>query len=403
MDKYFYKDESIEAILTPLEGSSDSPIFGEEAVSTVRAFHRKIKGYKATPLVNLAGMANRIKVDSIHVKDESYRFGLGSFKVVGGLYGLYRVVLEKLGIEDATGGFDDLKQPKFREQLDRINILSATDGNHGRGLAWAGQQLGLNVTIYMPKGTASNRVMAIEKLGATVHVTDKNYDETLDIVIARAEEDESQLLVQDQAWPGYEKIPNWISQGYITMADEALTQLAYSGSDIPTHVFLQAGAGTMAFGVAGYLSDTLGKNCPKIFLMEAKNANCYFQSIIAGKAVQVEGDLETIMAGLSVGEVNSEAYRKMPPILSGYLSCDDTMSRYGTRLLAAPQDSDTKVVSGESGSVGMGVLNHIMLSENAVELKERLGLDDKSRILLFSTEGDTDPVLYEQILFGFDK
>ena len=393
-------DQNIEAIFTPQESVMQDPLFGDYVVKSVTRFHRSMDIYKATPLAHMKNMAKRIGVESIYVKDESHRFGLNAFKVVGGVYGLANVIARYLGIDFNTIDFNDLKQESIKDQLNEVTIMSVTDGNHGRGLAWAGAELDCNVIIYMPKGSAEARVQALTELGAEVHVTDLNYDDTLRLVIDKVAQNDKLLHVQDQAWPGYEEIPNWISQGYMTIADEALTQIYFSGDKAPTHVFLQAGAGSMALGIASYFANQLGDKCPKIVIMEAKNANCYFESIRKGESVRILGDLDTIMAGLSVGEVNTEGFRVIPHVASAYLSCADTMSKYGTRLLAAPQGEDPKVISGESGSVGAGVLNHLMLNDSGKELRETLNLNENSRVLLFSTEGDTDPDLYQKIVFG---
>lgn len=393
-------DEQIEAVVTPQASVMQSPLFNEETASRVAKFHASMEKYKATPLVNLNNLSSKIGVDSLHVKDESYRFGLNAFKVVGGVYGLANVLAKYLKLDSETFNFDDLKAPKHRAKLNEVTIVSVTDGNHGRGLAWAGKELGCKVIIHMPKGSAEARVNALRELGAEVHVTDLNYDDTLRVVIDYAAQDSKLLHVQDQAWPGYEEIPNWISQGYMTIAYEALNQLHFSGEKTPTHIFLQAGAGSMALGLAAYFANVMAKNPPKIILIEAQNANCYFASMRKGEPVRILGDLETIMAGLSVGEMNTEAYKILPHILSGYLSCSDEMSKLGTRLLAAPTGDDPKIISGESGSVGTGVLYHLMKSEGADELREALELDANARVLLFSTEGNTDPDLYDKIVYG---
>lgn len=393
-------DGHIKAIITPQSTLMQVSLFNREAAAKVVKFHSTMEQYKATPLVNLKDMAQKIGVSSVHVKDESHRFGLNAFKVVGGVYGLANVIAKYLSLNIDEIEFVDLKAPKYRTKLDEITIVSVTDGNHGRGLAWAGKELGCNVVIHMPKGSAEARVNALRELGAQVHVTDLNYDDTLRIVIDSASKDNTFFHIQDQAWLGYEETPNWISQGYMTIAYEALTQLYFVGEKAPTHIFLQAGAGSMALGIAAYFANILYKESPKIILIEAENASCFYESIRKGEPVRILGDLKTIMAGLSVGEANSEAYRILPHILSGYLSCSDEMSRYGTRLLAAPLGNDQKIISGESGSVGVGVLNHLMRSEESTVLRKVLELDNTSRVLLFSTEGDTDPQLYRKIVYA---
>ncbi|SDQ73538.1 diaminopropionate ammonia-lyase [Pseudovibrio sp. Tun.PSC04-5.I4] len=395
-------DEHIEAVVTPQTSVMQDPMFNQDVATRVFHFHASMSNYEATPLVNLKRMACEAGVGSIFVKDESKRFGLNAFKVVGGIFGLANVIAKYLDLGFDNLSFDDLKSARYKDKLDAMTIVSVTDGNHGRGLAWAGKELGCKVVIHMPKGSALARVNALRELGAEVHITDLNYDDTLRVVIDTAAKDSKLLHVQDQAWAGYEEIPNWISQGYMTIAHEALTQLYFGGEQAPTHIFLQAGAGSMALGIAAFFANALAENCPKIILMEAKNANCYFKSMKKGEPVRILGDLETIMAGLSVGEMNTEAYRILPHILSGYLSCSDAMSKYGTRLLAAPSGDDAQVVSGESGSIGVGVLNHLMRCDHSEDLRKALELDHTSRVLLFNTEGDTDPALHNSIVYDHD-
>ncbi|QZY54819.1 diaminopropionate ammonia-lyase [Crassaminicella profunda] len=395
-------NSDIKAILKTPQKILVDPLFNNDVISKVRNFHRSMEQYRATPLVELKCMALELGVKNIYVKDESYRFGLKAFKVMGGIYGLANVLADYLGLNVEDVNFDYFKKPQISEKLKDITIISATDGNHGRGLAWAGAQLGCKVVIYMPKGSTQKRAEAIQSLGAEVHITEYNYDDTLRVVIEKAKETEGSLHVQDTAWEGYTEIPNWITQGYMTIADEALTQLSYQGVQRPTHIFLQAGAGSFAMGIAGYFATIFGENCPKIIIVEPENASCYYASIMGGKEepVRVVGDLDTIMAGLSVGEVSIEAWKRIPQIACGYISCKDFMSSKGTRLLAVPVGDDPKVVSGESGSVCMGVLHYIMNNDSCQELREKIDLGSNSNILLFSTEGDTDPDLYKQIVYN---
>jgi diaminopropionate ammonia-lyase len=295
-----------------------------------------------------------------------------------------------------------LQKPDIAEKIKKLTIISATDGNHGRGLAWAGKKLGCKVLIYMPKATTKERAQAIRNLGAEVTITDLNYDDTLRVVIEQSEQNKTYLHVQDTAWEGYSEIPNWISQGYMTIADEAITQIRFSGYKLPTHVFLQAGAGSFALGIIGHLATTFGDKCPKIIIMEPKNANCFYESIIAqgSKPIRVHGDLETMMAGLSVGEVSTEAWKLISNYANAYIMCDDSLSAKGTRLLASPLGDDKKIISGESGSIGIGVLEYLMTHDSCNSLRTELEITESSNILVFSTEGNTDSNLYNQIVYN---
>lgn len=388
-------------VVTPARDIKDQR-FNKETLDRVKRFHLSMEEYKATPLVSLNRLANRLHVNNIYVKDESYRFGLNAFKVVGGIYGLASTILKHLKVDTTNIDMNMLHEPSVAKKIKKLTIISATDGNHGRGLAWAGQKLGCKVLIYMPKATTKERANLISDLGAEVTITEFNYDDTLRVVIEQAEKNQTYLHVQDTAWEGYAEIPNWISQGYMTVADEAITQLHFSGYKQPTHVFLQAGAGSFALGIIGHLVTTFGDQCPKIIIMEPKNANCFYESIVAqgSKPIRVHGDLETVMAGLSVGEVSTEAWALISNYANAYIMCDDSLSAKGTRLLASPLGDDKKVISGESGSIGIGVLDYLMTHDACGILRTELDINETSNVLIFSTEGDTDSSLYNQIVYN---
>ena len=217
-----------------------------------------------------------------------------------------------------------------------------------------------------------------------------------------ADETEHGVIVQDTAWDGYEEIPSWIMQGYGTMSSEAAEQLRALEVNRPTHVFVQAGVGSLASSVVGYFAN-LFPGCPPTFVvMEAGAADCLYQSAKAadGEPRIVGGDLETIMAGLACGEPNTIGWDILRNHVTAFVSCPDWVSAKGMRMLAAPLAGDPAVTSGESGAVGMGVVSTIMEDPDYADLKEALGLDGSSRVLLFSTEGDTDPVRYREVVWG---
>ena len=339
-------------------------------------------------------------VKGIYVKDESFRFGLNAFKALGGTYSIAQVICEKLGknIEDVT--FDYLKSEEVHEKIKDMVFVTATDGNHGRGVAWTASRLGCRSVVYMPKGAAETRVEAIRKAGAEIHVTDLNYDDAVRLA-SRTGDENGWILVQDTGFEGYEKIPNWISQGYMTMADEAQQQLEAMGVDKPTHLFLQAGVGAMAGGVLGYYVNKFKEDYPVTAIVEPNNAACIYKSAITndGKPHAVKGDHNTIMAGLACGEPNLVTWEILRDFASVYFACPDFISAVGMRLLACPRGEDRKIVSGESGSVGIGLLDFLVRRKELGEVKEYLGLDEESVILLFNTEGDTDPDNYKDIIY----
>lgn len=398
--KKIEKVYGIEAVVSDIATEGFPEIFNEEVVESVRKFHASIKGYKATPLVKLDALAKELGVSNIYVKDESYRFGLNAFKSLGGTFSIAKVLCEKLGKDIDEITFDYLKSKEVSEKINNMVFVTATDGNHGRGVAWAATQLGCESVVYMPKGSAERRLKAIGEEGAEASITDLNYDDTVRLASQKAEEN-GWCLVQDTAWEGYEKIPNWISQGYITMADEALDQLKLDGILKPTHVFLQAGVGAMAGGILGYYVNKFKGNHPITVIVEPEQAACIYKSALVGdgKPHNVTGDLNTIMAGLACGEPNIVTWETLRDFATAYVSCPDYVSANGVRILANPIGEDKKVISGESGSVGVGLIDLLMSKPELEELKNALGLNENSVVLFFNTEGDTDPENYKKIVY----
>jgi diaminopropionate ammonia-lyase len=368
-----------------------------ENVESVFRFHQSVPEYQATPLHCLPELAGHLGIKNIYVKDESLRFGLNAFKALGATWAVAGILCDKLGCE-----LSDIDFPRLKRAATRIKdtvFVTATDGNHGRGLAWAASRLGCQAVVFMPAGSAKNRVKAIEKEGAKVWVTDKNYDDTVRIAAGAAKENKWHL-VQDTAFKGYEKVPVWIVQGYTTMAREALEQLMDKGLEMPTHLFLQAGVGSMAASVLGYYANTLKEACPRTFIVEPDQAACLYQSALAddGTLKTVGGDLKTMMAGLACGEPNPFAWRILRDFAAGFISCPDEVAAFGMRQLARPHGNDPAIVSGESGAVGIGLICRLAADGKFNEIKEKISLTRASVVLCFSTEGDTDPDNYRAIV-----
>lgn len=372
----------------------------KKEAESVRKFHMTFSNYKSTPLVSLKNLAKTLGVSKIFVKDESHRFGLGAFKVLGGSFAIGKFMSQKLGIEVEKITFDYLKSEEVRNKIGGLTFTTATDGNHGRGVAWAAQQLGQKAVIYLPKGSAKRRVEAIRETGAEAYVTDLNYDDTVRFVMQQANKNGWQI-VQDTAWKGYTEIPTWIMQGYTTMADEALEQLDSMRIEKPTHVFLQAGVGAMAGAVLGYYVNIFNGEYPITAIVEPDNAACVFQSALVGdgKPHAVKGDLNTIMVGLACGEPHPIAWEILRDFADMYISCPDYVAARGIRILANPLGDDEKVIAGESGAVGLGLLSILMQDEGSDKIRRKLNLNENSIVLIFNTEGDTDPVNYRQILW----
>lgn len=365
----------------------------------VRAFHRQLPGYKPTPLVRLERLARAWGYADIFVKDEGPRFGLNAFKVLGGSYAVARLVCQKLGRPLSEVPYAQLVSDEVRQKVGQITLATATDGNHGRGVAWAAERLGQKAVIYMPKGSAPARVAAIRSHGAEVEVTDLNYDDAVRLTCAKAEEN-GWYVVQDTAWEGYTEAPLWIMQGYLTMCAEAVDQLRAEDA-YPTHIFVQAGVGALAGAVVGYLAQVYREPRPKFIIMEPNNAACIFSSAAAGdgKAHAVKGDLQTIMAGLACGEPNPLSWKILRDVPSGYVSCADFLASNGMRILANPLRGDASVEAGESGSLGIGLMDVLANHTDFRELKDALGIGPDSTLLCFNTEGATDPVNYREIVW----
>ena len=369
-----------------------------DEIKKVKKFHESFEAYSVTPLARLKNLASRLNVSEILVKDESYRFGLNAFKVLGGSYavGKYLETLIGESIEDLS--FDKLKSEEVRNKIGNITFTTATDGNHGRGVAWSAQQLGQKAVIYMPKGSSQIRVDNIKATGAEVYVTDVNYDDTVRISFDAAKEN-GWVIVQDTAWKGYTDIPTWIMQGYATLLLEALEQIVQIGVEKPTHVFVQAGVGSLAGAIQGLLVAIFKEEAPKVVVVEAEEANCIFRSAQVGEIRNVEGDLNTIMAGLACGEPNPIGWNILRDYTDVFVSCPNDVAARGMRVLANPLKGDEKVISGESGAVTMGLLFTILEDEGYKSIKESMGIDENSKILLINTEGNTDPEHYRKIVW----
>lgn len=252
----------------------------------------------------------------------------------------------------------------------------------------------------MPKGSSIKRLNNIKAEGAEASITELNYDDAVRLANKYAEEHNG-VIIQDTAWKGYEKIPAWIMQGYGTMALEASEQLKALNVLKPTHIFVQAGVGSLAGAVQGFFASQYGDDCPKTVVVESNLADCYYKSAIAndGEARSVGGDMQTIMAGLACGEVNTIGFTILKNYSKAFISCPDWVAAKGMRILGNPLKGDTGVISGESGAVTAGALYEIMTNDEYKDLKEDLELGENSKVLLFSTEGDTDPEKYREIVW----
>lgn len=375
-------------------GPAERAILSQARSREALAVISRWPGYAVTPLVDLASLASRIGVAELRLKDESGRFGLGSFKALGGAYAVYSlfadVIAKRTGERPApeallNGGFADLTR--------ETTVCCATDGNHGRSVAWGARLLGCGCVIYVHETVSNARVAAIEAYGATVVRSPGNYD---DAVRAAAKESERRgwVVVSDTSYPGYTDIPRNVMQGYTVMVNEAIDQFVASAAGAPTHVFIQGGVGGVAAAVASVFWEKFGGIRPMLVVVEPDRAACLIASARAGRMVAVDGALDTIMAGLACGEPSLLAWQILSRGADGFMALEDDATVAAMRLLASG-DAGPAVVSGESGAAGLAGL---LVAVERPEFRTALRLDATSRVLLFNTEGDTDAALYREIV-----
>ena len=401
-------DQTIQWAVNHMPKTDDRnlPVMGLSEVRKARALHESFPQYTTTPLTRLDRMAAYLGLKEVYVKDESYRFGLNAFKVLGGSFAMARYIADETGRDVSELPYSVLTSDKLREEFGQATFFTATDGNHGRGVAWAAGRLGQKAVVHMPKGSTQTRLENIAKEGAQVDIQEMNYDDCVRLAAKEADETERGVIVQDTAWDGYEEIPSWIMQGYGTMAMEAGEQLRDYGCDRPTHVFVQAGVGSLAGAVVGYFTNLYPDNPPTFVVVEADVAACLYKGAAAGDGDPriVDGDMQTIMAGLACGEPNTISWDILKNHVKVFIAAPDWVAASGMRMLAAPIKGDAPVTSGESGAAPFGALAAIMTMEEYRDLRHEIGLDENSSVLLFSTEGDTDAERYKNIVWkGLDR
>jgi diaminopropionate ammonia-lyase len=373
--------------------------FDQAIARRVRSFHSSLPGYSPSPLIALDALAADLGVSNVWVKDESKRFGLNAFKVLGAGYGVVLAVADSTGLDAADLSPGTIDDPAVRSRVEQITVCTATDGNHGRAVAWAAQRLGCKSVVYMPRGTARARKQAVASHGADVSVLDCAYDEAVKQAALDSDHN-GWLLVQDTSWPGYEAVPQRIMQGYLTILDEAMDQLH---GQIPTHVLVQAGVGSLAAAIQAQLVELLGAGRPVLAVVEPTQSACCYASFAAnsGDPVSLPGAGTTIMAGLACGTPSTIAWNILRDYADAFVVCSDKVAELGMRILAKPCPGDQALVSGESGAVTAGLLVSVLSPASRATFAdafEVLMLDVDSRVLLLSTEGDTDPDSYKRIV-----
>ena len=388
---------SISCLLNNTPEVFDSTLFdfaNNATAISVFNYHNSLPNYESTPLVKLSKLASSLGINEILIKDESQRFDLNAFKVLGASYAIAKYLAELLELKDDDLTFSNIIENKSK--YEHITFVTATDGNHGRAVAWTAKLFGCKAVVYMPLGSSPRRLEAIKNYGASASITSMNYDDTVIYANQKAQE-ESWILIQDTAWQGYEKVPLDIMQGYFTLLTECMKE---EPTIWPTHVFVQAGVGSLAAAILAQLSNLSDRPVPKFIVVEAYGAPCLFESKRQNKLSQVEGDLPTIMAGLACGKPSQTAWEILNSAASAFIACDDDVARRGMKVLGNPLTDDQSIISGESGSVTLGVLFEIMSNKVFGKIKDDLNLNADSTVLLFSTEGDTDPDVYRDIVWS---
>jgi len=343
-------------------------------------FHTKQHYYNKTPLVQLNSLSNHLCLNNIHIKDESNRFDLDAFKVLGSTYALYEILIKNSNIDV---------------------FCTATDGNHGKGLAWAAQQFNKKVIIFVPRDTSKNRIKAIKSYNAIVYQLNLNYEETCLYASNKCDENGWQL-VQDASWENYEEIPSLIMSGYLTHFKEIEFPTNSNFKSKFDIIFLQCGVGSWAASCIWYYLNHYKEHRPKIVLVEPEESCGVFESFKNGDRMTPNTSFNTIMAGLNCGIPSQNAWEIIKIGCDAVIKISDEEVKKAMRQLYNPIGNDIKIISGESGAAGLAGLIKVLDFERSNDLKKHLNLNQDSKILLFNTEGATDPDNFNKIVSKFN-
>jgi diaminopropionate ammonia-lyase len=380
-------DRPYRLLLNRRHGTPGVVVLPDGGFRRARAEIESWEGYAPTPLLPLEDAAKAARVATVHWKDEGGRFGLGSFKALGGAYAVAKLLVTELarrGVADhATTA--ELAAGEHREATRAITVTCATDGNHGRSVAWGARRFGCRCVIYVHEGVSQGRRDAIAAYGAEIRVVPGNYDQAVRACALEAER-EAWFVVSDTSWEGYTEIPRDVMQGYRLMAEEAADQIPAP----PTHAFIGGGVGGVAAAVSVQLRARFGAGI-RVIVVEPEKAACLLASAEAGEAVPVKGELDTLMAGLACGEPSLLAWQELERGAFAFMAVSDDSAVDCMRALAR---RSPKVVAGESAVAGLAAL---LLAGADPLSRAMLGLDAESRVLLFGTEGATDPELYRKL------
>ncbi|MGY0399504.1 MAG: diaminopropionate ammonia-lyase [Ostreibacterium sp.] len=343
--------------------------------------------YTQTPLVSLDDLAKQSKVSKLYYKNEYFRFSLKSFKALGGAYAVANLLIKELKKKGIQADSKDLLEGIHKNITGKITVSCATDGNHGKSVAWGASIFGCNCEIFIHSHVSVSREEEIAKYGAIMHRVQGNYDDSVHEA-AKVAEEKGYFTVSDTSYEGYTQIPKDVMQGYTVMVDEALKQM----KEKPTHIFLQGGVGGMAAAVVSFLHETFGKESPIFVMIEPTNADCLLQSAKNEEPTIVHGDLDTVMAGLACGEVSLLAWEILEHTTKAFLSIPDEPIQEVMKYLA---NLEEPVVSGESAVAGLA---GFMIAQLDEKYRKVLNIDEHSKILFFGTEGDTDEKIYKKMV-----
>ena len=388
------------AILNPAAAHADeaygalrSQVLSQAGFDAAFAEISSWPGYAPAPLCALGGLARNLGLRALHYKDERGRFGLGSFKALGGAYAVANVLRQRVmaarGLSNLTS--KQLLVGEFADIVREATVTCATDGNHGRSVAWGAQLFGCRCVIFVHEHVSQGRRDAIAKYGAEVRVVPGNYDDAVRHAAATAAAN-GWTVVSDTSYPGYRAIPLDVMHGYGVMAAEIAQQCA---GEPPTHVFAQAGVGALAAAICASFWLRWGEKRPLFVVVEPTHADCVYRSLAAGEPVVVGGALDTVMAGLACGEVSELAWEILHHGANAAVALDDAWALDAVRTLAQPAAGDPPIVAGETGGTGLAAL---LAARDYPEIRRTLRLDAGSRVLLLGSEGDTDPVIYREIV-----
>lgn len=373
-------------------GSERSGVMSQAGFAAAYAEITQWPGYVPTALVQLPGLAQTLGLGALYYKDESKRFSLKSFKALGGAYAVFRLIQQAVAREYGyvpTPG--DILSGRYRDLISKLTVTCATDGNHGRSVAWGAQTFGCRCVIYVHAQVSQGRADAIAAFGARVERVDGNYDDSVRYAAQQANE-HGWTVVSDTTYEGYRDIPIDVMHGYGVMAQEIIEAMR---DEPPTHVIVQAGVGAFAAAVCASFWLAWGARRPRFVVVEPQAAACVFESGLADELVAVLGDLDTVMAGLACGEVSPVAWEILRTGANDFVRIEDRFALQGMTLLAKPSSSDPPIVSGETGAAGLGML---LALQQSAHLKGALGIHHDSRVLLLGSEGDTDPEIYREVV-----